>query len=159
MLKKRILIWVVAVAVLLTGGCAVMNDGNIENEGTSPEISRIEGHLCSASEEDVVIEQSDKISEILKILNNLTEIDNYDASLLTEEISLVFYKPSVSVIKSEDTKVYSFIFYDDSNIVKMKMEVDLGLNDNISAELLGDALDVYYEISDQDKEYIEKIFE
>lgn len=158
MLKKRILILVVVLLLLLTGGCAVMNDGNIENENTSPEISRIEGHLCSASGEDVVIEQSDKISEILKVLDNLTEIDEYDVSLLTEEISLEFYKPSVTVIKSEDTKVYSFIFYDNSNIVKMKMEVDLGLNDNISAELLGDALDIYYEISDQDKEYIEKIF-
>lgn len=56
----------------------------------------------------------------------------------------------------EDTRVYSFVFYDDSNIVKMK--ANLGLNDNISSKPLGDALDIYYEISDQDKEYIE-IFE
>ena len=156
MQKKIILIWAVAV-LLLMGGCAVVNDGNIEDKNSSPEIIRIEGHLYSTKEEDVVIDQSDKISEILKILDNLTEIDSYDASSLTEEISLDFYKPSVTVIKSEDTRVYSFVFYDDSNIVKM--EADLGLNDNISSELLGDALDIYYEISDQDKEYIEKIFE
>lgn len=59
-------------------------------------------------------------------------------------------------MKSEDTRVYSLVLYDDSNIVKM--EAELGINDNISSELLGDALDFYYEISDQDKEYIEKIF-
>lgn len=155
MKEKIILFWVVA--VLLMGGCAVVNDGNIEDKNSSPEIIRIEGHLYSIKEEDVVIDQSDKISEIQKVLDNLTEIDSHDVSSLTEEISLDFYKPSVTVIKSEDTKVYSFVFYDDSNIVKMEM--DLGLNDSISLELLGDALDIYYEISDQDKEYIEKIFE
>ena len=144
MKKKIILIW--AVAVLLMGGCDVVNDGNIEDKNSSPEIIRIEGHLYS-----------DKISEILKILDNLTEIDSYDASSLAEEISLDFYKPSVTVIKSEDTRVYSFVFYDDSNIVKM--EAYLGLDDDISSELLGDALNIYYKISDQDKEYIEKIFE
>lgn len=154
MIKKIVLIWAVAV-LLLMGGCAVVNDGNVEDKNSSPEIIRIEGHLYSAKE-DVVIDQPDKISEILKILDNLTEIDSYDVSSLTEEIFLEFYKPSVTVIKSEDTRVYSFVFYDDSNIVKM--EADLGLNDNISSELLGDALDIYYEISDQDKEYIEKIF-
>lgn len=151
-MKKIILIW--AVAVLLMGGCDVVNDGNIEDKNSSPEIIRIEGHLYSTKEEDVVIDQSDKISEILKILDNLTEIDSYDASSLAEEISLDFYKPSVTVIKSEDTRVYSFVFYDDSNIVKM--EAYLGLDDDISSELLGDALNIYYKISDQDKEYIEK---
>lgn len=156
MQKKIILIWAVAM-LLLMGGCAVVNDGNIEDENSSPEIIRIEGYLYATKEEDVVIDQSDEISEILKVLDNLTEIDSYDASSLTEEISLDFYKSSVAVIKSEDTRVYSFIFYDDSNIVKM--EADLGLDDNISSELLGSALDIYYEISDQDKEYIEKIFE
>lgn len=156
MQKKIILICAVAVAVLLMmGGYVVANDGNIEDKNSSPEIIRIEGHLYSTKEEDVVIDQSDKISDILKILDNLTEIDSYDASSLTEEISLDFYKPSVTVIKSEDIRVYSFVFYDDSNIVKL--EADLGLNDNVSSELLGDALDIYYEISDQDKEYIEKI--
>ena len=87
----------------------------------------------------------------------ISDIDSYDASSLAEEISLDFYKPSVTVIKSEDTRVYSFVFYDDSNIVKM--EAYLGLDDDISSELLGDALNIYYKISDQDKEYIEKIFE
>lgn len=139
------------------GGCAVVNDGNIENKNSSPEIIRIEVHLYSTKEENVVIDQSDKISEILKILDNLTEIDSYDASSLAEEISLDFYKSSVTVIKSEDTRVYSFVFYDDSNIVKM--EAYLGLDDDISSELLGDALDIYYKISDRDKEYIEKIIE
>ena len=155
MIKKIFLIWAVAV-LLLMGGCAVVNDGNIEDKNSSPEIIRIEGHRYSTKENNVVIDKPDEISEILKILDNLTEIDSYDVSSLTEEIYLDFYKPSVTVIKSEDTRVYSLTFYDDSNIVKM--EAESGLNDNISSELLGDALDFYYEISDQDKEYIEKIF-
>lgn len=158
MQKKIILICAVAVMVLLiTEGYFVANDGNIEDKNFSPEIIRIEGHLYSTKEECIVIDQPDKISELLKILDNLNEIDSYDVSSLTEKISLDFYKPSVTVIKSEDTRVYSFLFYDDSNIVKMK--VDLGCNDNVSSELLGDALDIYYWISDQDKEYIETIFE
>ena len=58
MKKKIILIW--AVAVLLMGGCDVVNDGNIEDKNSSPEIIRIEGHLYSTKEEDVVIDQSDR---------------------------------------------------------------------------------------------------
>lgn len=156
MLKKRIVILTVAVSLLM-GGCAAMNESNIEDKNISPEIVRIEGHLYSANGEDVVIDQSDKISEILNVIDNLTEIGTYDASSLTEEISLDFYKPSVAIIKSEDRRVYSLIFYENSNIVKM--QADLGIDDNITSALFGDALGYYYEISDQDKEYIEKIFE
>ena len=148
--KNHIAVSIGMLLAVVTMGCASEPKETSTND-RNPEIVRIEGYSYVTGKE-FITEDEEVIDTISKLVDNVPEMDEEQEEIkdFTEDYYLEFYKPSVTVVESEDTDIFKLVFSESTNTVKMVM---------LPSSVLGDSLDIYFEISDEDKAYIDKLFE
>lgn len=163
MIKKAFIYVIIALFSCTICGCSVNNDyynitedenNNIQKD---TQISRIEGYYATDSEKYFVLEDQNIIDDISNILKNLKKVDESDNRLsnIKEKYYIDFYKTSVTLVKSDDSKIYTIYFCSDSNIIKIRTNLQ---NMHLPYYVSDEMIDIYYEISDENMAYFDQLF-